>query len=237
MKSLAVVSLLAALALPVAAQYQPPAQPLPTSVALGGSLRFGSPQGEFANNVNATFGFNGFVGWQLGSSPFLLRADLGYDIYGSRTRRVPLGRGALGLISVDVNTTNSIFDGGIGLQLGAPGRSVSPYVGASVGFADFITSSSVAGSAQYQNGGSPFASSTNYSDGTFAKTVFGGLYIPVGSSGGALDLGLRYHRNGEARYLTDQDISFDSANNPVLSPRRTLADLLTIQVGFSFKRR
>lgn len=236
MKSLAVLSLIAFTAAPLAAQYANPERTsLPRSVALGGALHYGAPQGEFASNVNAAFGLNGYAGWQLGNSPFLIRADVGYEIYGSRTRRVPLGGGPLGLISVDVNTTNNIFNGGIGLQAGVPGRSVSPYVGGSIGFASFVTSSSVSGSNQYSS--ESFASSNNYSDGTFARTLYGGFYIPVGSAGGAIDIGARYHFNGEARYLTDEDISFDQNNDPVLSPRFSRADLLTIQVGFSFKRR
>lgn len=236
MKSLVVLSLLVATAAPLAAQYaHHEGHQLPRSVALGGALHYGAPQGEFANNVHAAFGLNGFAGWQLGNSPFLVRADLGYEIYGSRTRRVPLGGGPLGLIRVDVNTTNNIFNGGIGLQAGVPGRSVGPYVGGSIGFASFVTSSSVSGTNQYSS--DAFASSNNYSDGTFAKTLYGGFYIPVGSKGGAMDLGVRYHFNGEARYLTDDDISFDQNNDPVLSPRFSRADLLTIQVGFAFKRR
>jgi len=234
-RPLVLLSLLTVAAAPAAAQYHSSDNQLPRSVALGGSLHVGVPQGEFANNINAAFGLNGFAGWQLGDSPFLFRADLGYDIYGSRTRRVPLGSGPLGLINVDVTTTNSIISGGIGLQAGLPGRSFTPYVGGSIGFAAFVTSSSVSGSAQATS--RSFASSTNSSDGTFAKTLYGGFYMPVGSSGGAIDIGLRYHWNGEARYLTNRDISFDAGNNPVLSPRYTRADLLTVQVGFSFKRR
>lgn len=236
MKSLVVLSLIAATAAPLAAQsFEAEGKSLPRSVVLGGALHYGAPQGEFANNVDAAFGLNGLAGWQLGNSPFLIRADLGFEIYGSRTRTVPLGGGPLGLIRVNVNTTNTIFNGGIGLQAGMPGPTVSPYVGGSIGFASFVTSSSVSGSNQYS--GDAFASSNNYSDGTFAKTLYGGVYIPVGSKGGAIDLGLRYHFNGEARYLTDDDISFDQNNDPVLSPRFSRADLLTIQVGFSFKRR
>lgn len=236
MKSLVVLSLIAATAAPLAAQtFDSEGKSLPRSLALGGALHYGAPQGEFANNVDAAFGLNGYAGWQLGNSPFLIRADLGFEIYGSRTRTVPLGSGPLGLIRVNVNTTNNIFNGGIGLQAGMPGPQVSPYVGGSIGFASFVTSSSVSGSNQYS--GDDFASSNNFSDGTFAKTLYGGVYIPVGSNGGAIDLGLRYHFNGEARYLTDDDISFDQNNDPVLSPRFSRADLLTIQVGFSFKRR
>ena len=236
MKSLIVFTLIAATSAPLAAQFSnEEGTTLPRSVVLGGALHYGAPQGEFASHVNAAFGLNGFAGWQLGNSPFLIRADLGFEIYGSRTRRVPLGGGPLGLIRVDVNTTNNIFNGGIGLQAGVPGRGVSPYVGGSIGFASFVTSSSVSGSNQYSS--EAFASSNNYSDGPFAKTLYGGFYIPVGSNGGAIDIGVRYHFNGEARYLTDDDISFDQNNDPVLSPRFSRADLLTIQIGFSFKRR
>jgi hypothetical protein len=234
-RPLALFTILALAAPPAAAQYRSSDDQLPRSMALGGSLHVGVPQGDFANNVSAAFGLNGFAGWQLGDSPFLVRADLGYDIYGSRTSRVPLGSGPLGLINVDVTTTNSIFTGGIGLQAGLPGRGFTPYVGGSIGFAAFVTSSSVSGSMQSSS--ESFASSTNYSDGTFAKTLFGGFYLPIGTSGGAIDIGVRYHWNGEARYLTDRDISFDAHNTPVLSPRFTRADLMTIQVGFSFKRR
>lgn len=236
MKTLALLSLLTVVAAPSAAQYDYSSdRSLPRSVALGGALHYGSPQGDFASNVNAAFGLNGYAGWQLGNSPLLIRADLGYDLYGSRSWRAPLGSGPLGLIAVDVNTTNNIFNGGIGLQAGLPGRALSPYVGGSIGFASFVTRSSVSGSDQYNS--EAFASSTNYSDGTFAKTLYGGLYIPVGSRGGAIDLGVRYHWNGEARYLTRDDIAFDQNDEPVLSPRRSRADLLTIHVGFSFKRR
>jgi len=236
MKTTIVVASLALFAAPLAAQYAtPPNQELPRSVALGAALHYGSPQGEFASNVNAAFGANGFAAWQLGNSGVFLRADLGYSIYGSETRRMPLGRGALGLVNVDVNTTNNILNGGIGLQVGHPGRNVNPYVGGSIGFSYFFTESSVSGASQ--SASEAFASSTNDSDGTFAKTLFGGFYIPVGSSGGAIDLGLRYHWNGEARYLTSDGITFDANENPVLHAHRTRADLLTFQVGFAFKRR
>ncbi len=236
MKRMMVVALLLASTAPLPAQYaSAPSADLPRSVIGGASLHVGVPQGDFASNVNAAFGLNGFFGWRLGSSPFVIRTDLGYSIYGSETRRVPLGSGALGLVNVDVNTTNNILVGGIGLQMGHPGRALNPYLGGSLGFSYFFTASSVSGA--HQSSSEPFASSTNYSDATVAKTMFGGLYIPVGAGGGTIDLGVRYHWNGEARYLTDRDIAFDSRNNPVLTPRRTRADLITIQVGFAVGRR
>ena len=235
MKSIPSIILLSALALPMGAQDSNGSSEFPRALIAGGALHYGTPQGEFANNVNAAFGASGFIGARMGTAPLAIRADLGYSIYGSETRRVPLGSGPLGLINVDVNTTNNILNGGLGLQAGLPGAHVQPYVGGSLGFSYFFTRSSVSGS--HQTNSEAFASSTNDSDGTFAKTLFGGFYVPLGSRGAQLDVGARYHWNGEARYLTDHDITFDSGNNPVLSPRRTRADLLTIQVGVAFARR
>lgn len=207
----------------------------PRSVVAGIGLQYGSPQGEFASNVNGVFGLGVYGGARLGSSPFVIRGDLGWGIYGSETWRGALGTGPLSLISVDVNTTNNILMGDIGLQVGHPGRSINPYVGGAVGFSYFFTQSSVSGSHMSSN--ESFASSTNLDDGTFAKTLYGGFYIPVGSKGASLDVGVRYHWNGEALYLTQHDISFDNANNLRLSPHRTRADLLTFHVGMAFGRR
>ena len=225
----------AAVNAPLAAQSYQGNTEFPRNAMAGAGLQFGSPQGEFSRNVDATLGINGFFGWRIGSSPIAIRGDLGYNIYGSKSRRVPLGTGPLGLVNVDVNTTNNIVDGGIGLQAGLPGTSVRPYVGGSIGFSYFFTSSSVSGTNQSTD--DAFASSTNYDDATFAKTLSGGFYVPIGGKGAQLDIGARYHWNGDARYLTERDITFDASHNPVLSPHGTRADLLTISVGIAFGRR
>lgn len=200
-----------------------------SSVTIPVSLNIGVPQGAFAENVNLAGGFGGGVLWKVGG-PFALRTDLGVMIYGSERRRVPLGGGALGLISVDVTTTNSIFGGSIGGQLGVPGPTVMPYVGGMIGFSAFTTTSAVEGSNSTNQ---PFASSTNSSDFTFAKSAIAGLYIPVGRTGTVhLDLGVRHTWNGErVRYLTRGDITEDINGDIILSPRESRADLLTIVLG------
>ncbi|MCE9603084.1 MAG: hypothetical protein K8S21_12845 [Gemmatimonadetes bacterium] len=200
-----------------------------SSVTIPVSLNIGVPQGAFAENVSIAGGFGGGVIWKVGG-PFALRADLGVMIYGSERRRVPLGGGALGLISVDVTTTNSIFGGSIGGQLGVPGPTVMPYVGGMIGFSAFTTTSSVEGS---NSSNQPFASSTNSSDFTFAKSAIAGLYIPVGRTGTVhLDLGVRHTWNGErVRYLTRGDITEDINGDIILSPRESRADILTIVLG------
>ena len=200
-----------------------------TSIAFPISLNIGVPQGEFAENVSIAGGFGGGVLWKVGG-PVALRADIGFMVYGSERRRVPLGGGALGLISVDVTTTNAIFGGSIGGQLGVPGPTLMPYVGGMIGFSAFTTTTSVEGSNSTNE---PFASSTNSNDGTFAKSAIAGLYIPVGRSGNVhLDLGARHTWNGErVRYLTRGDITEDINGDIVISPRESRADILTFVLG------
>jgi len=199
-----------------------------STLAIPLGLHIGVPQGEFAQNVHIAGGFGGGLLVRM-AGPLAFRADLGFMIYGSETRRVPLGGGALGLIDVDVTTTNSIVSGGIGAQLGMPSRSLSPYLGGEIGFSAFVTSSSVRGS---NSSNEPFASSTNHNDGTFAKTVMAGLYIPVGQGTTVIDLGVRHTWNGErVRYLTPGDITEDVNGDVILSPRETRADLFTIVLG------
>lgn len=202
-----------------------------SSMAFPIGVHLGVPQGEFAENVNAAIGIGGGVLWKVGG-PFALRTDLGLMIYGSETRRVPLGGGALGLITVDVTTTNTIFGGSIGGQLGVPSRTIMPYVGGAIGFSAFTTTSSVEGS---NSANEPFASSTNSSDGTFAKTAIAGLYIPVGKTGRThVDIGVRHTWNGErVRYLTEGDVTEDINGDIIITPRESRADILTIVIGLT----
>ncbi len=206
--------------------------PNPINFSIPLALQIGLPQGEFADNVALAGGVGGAGLWH--ATPwFGLRLELGVMIYGSETRRVPLGGGALGLINVDVTTTNTIFGGGIGAQLGVPGRRITPYLGGTIGFSAFTTSSSVEGS---NSDAEPFASATNSSDGVFAKTALAGLYIPLARGAATLDLGIRYNWNGErVRYLTQGDIIEDVNGDIILTPRETRADLLTIGIGVAIR--
>jgi hypothetical protein len=208
-----------------------PALAAQSKLSIPVSLQVGLPQGEFAENVNIAGGFGGGLLWKV-AGPLALRADLNFMIYGSETRRVPLGSGSLGLINVDVTTTNAIIGGSIGAQLGAPGPSIMPYLGGSIGFSSFTTSSSVRGS---NSNDEPFASSTNSNDGTFAKVAAAGLYFPFGKGTAVFDLGLRHTWNGESvRYLTPGDITEDGYGNVILNPRQTRADFLTVVLGITF---
>ncbi len=213
---------LVAAALPLAAEAQGFAVPI--------NLQLGIPQGEFADNVNLAGGF-GIGGILALNEWFGIRGQFDAQIYGSERRRVPLGGGALGLINVDVTTTNAIIGGALGFQLGMPGPSVRPYAGAMIGFSSFTTQSQVTGSNSEDL---PFASSTNSVDNTLARIVYGGLYIPIGNS--SFDIGVRHTWNGESvRYLTPGDITEAINGDIILTPNDTRADLLTVTVGVTLR--
>lgn len=196
------------------------------------NLQIGLPQGEFKENVSAAAGF-GVAGIFPIATEFGIRAGFDLQIYGNETRRVPLGGGALGLINVDVTTTNSIVGGNIGAQIGLPSDRVKPYVGGLIGFSSFNTVSQVEGS---NSDNQPFASSTNLSDNAFSKHALAGIYFPMSNGTVLIDLGARYTWNGESvRYLTPGDISEDAGGNVVLTPNETRADLLTITLGVTLR--
>jgi hypothetical protein len=207
----------------------------PPSTFGGFDLMYAAPQGQFKNYVNGAFGIGGHLLHQLDDDGIIaVRADLGFLIYGNRTARQPLGGGALGLINVDVTTSNNIVNGGLGLQLMAPGTTVRPYVNAGVGFSYFFTESSVEGSGtQYQ----PFASSQNFSDGGFSPSYGGGLYIPLSVAGSrvSLDIGAVMQRNEDVQYLTKNSITFTTTNAPpTITSVRSAADFVTFRLGVTF---
>lgn len=201
-------------------------------ISLPVGLHIGVPQGEFAENVKIAGGV-GVSGLFPIASEFGFRAGLDFLIYGADTRRVPLGGGALGLITVDVNTTNAIVGGNLGFQMGMPGPRPRPYLGGLIGFSAFTTSSSVSGS---NSSDEPFASSTNSNDVAFSKIALAGLYIPFAKGRTIVDLGVRYTWNGkEVRYLTPGDITEDVGGDIVINARRSRADLLTVVLGVAIR--
>jgi hypothetical protein len=206
----------------------------PPRTWVGGSLTYAQPQGEFRNYVDGAIGLNGHLIHQFGDGIVAFRADVGYLLYGSATRRQSLGGGAFGLIAMDVTTSNNIVNGGLGLQIMAPIGAVRPYVNGNLGFSYFFTESSIAGS-DYDN--EPFASTNNFDDGGFSTNWGGGFYIPIKlgiKHPVILDLGFASHNNGEMRYLTKESIDIeDLSSTPLITPVRSSANFLTFKLGVS----
>ena len=221
-------------ALPLRGQDDKPVSDGLRRSAFGIALLGLAPRGELADNVSFAGGIGGSYLLRFGpSGEVSIRADLGYMVYGHEKYRTTLGGGPLGLISVDVVTTNNIALGGLGLQVGAPGRSIRPYVNAMGGFSYFFTESSVEGT----NNSEAFASSTNYDDGGFAWAAGGGLYIPVSRKRAVvnIDLGVRWLDNGKRDYLRDDGITFEDDEvqfNPVRTEAKGIVFSLGVGIGF-----
>lgn len=194
-----------------------------------------APRGELADNVSFAGGVGGSYMLRFGPSDLVaLRADLGYMVYGHERYRTTLGGGPLGLIDVDVVTTNNIALGGLGLQVGTPGGSIRPYGNAMAGFSYFFTESSVEGTGNAE----PFANSTNFDDGGFAWSVGGGLYIPVSRRRTIvnIDIGARWLDNGKRNYLRDDGITFED-DEVRLNPVRTDAKGIQFNIGVAISFR
>ena len=196
----------------------------------GVSLTYGRPTGDFQNFVKQGFGIDGNVHLKVDRQGiFSLGLEGGFLTYGRETERVPLSTTIGGRILVDVTTSNNIVWLGLGPQLTAPSGAIRPYVNGTVGFAYFFTESSAEGSSSNIE----FAKTTNYDDGTFAWTGGGGFIIPLGRKREAgLDLGVRYHGNGNVRYLRKGSI-VDVGNGQVeINAIESEAPLLNFRIGF-----
>lgn len=199
----------------------------PVRGTLGGNLIVAVPTGEFADYIDAGVGI-GLVGHLnlTGDGAIRLRLDGGFVQYGNETREVCL---TTCRIRVDLTTSNNIVFGSIGPELMFPQGPVRPYVNAGIGGSYFATTSQFEG----KNDNEDFANTTNFDDGTFAITAGGGLYIPVsfGKTPISIDLGARYHKNGEVRYLREGDIEDLPNGDIVIHSQRSRADLVTLQLG------
>ncbi len=218
----------AALPLPALAQ----GEPVPARVFGGAGFLVASPTGEFEENVGTGFGVGFWGRLPLGAgSPLGLRADFGFLNYGNETIRICVTLPCR--VTGEITTSNNIFFAGLGPELGFGNRVIRFYGGASAGLAYFSTTSSVEGENQE---GSPFASSTNFDDVTFAWTAGGGVQSHIWSNERhqvRLDLGLRYHGNGEARYLRKGDVIDEPDGSVTINPQQSDTNLWTLHLGAS----
>lgn len=198
------------------------------------SLQVTSPRGSFAENTGNGFGvdFTGIA--RLDPNGALnLRTDLGFVIYGSTTRRIDFANTG-GLVKLDLKTTSNIFSWVVGPQLGGTVGPVSPYVAALGGFSVFWTESSVEGTNN-NSSNDPFASTTNSSDVVLAYGGAAGATIRVynGARPVRFDLGARYLRHDDVRYLNEARVEDAFRNNRDPIPLRGRADFVTYYMGIN----
>ena len=203
----------------------------PIRAYVGGEVLIATPTGEFAENVGTGFGLGGFARYELDERGILsFRADAGFLNYGNETIRICVTQPCR--VTGDLTTSNNIVFGGLGPELAMQGGAVRAYANASAGFAYFGTTSSVEGS---NNDGDPFASSTNFDDATFAWMTGGGLQFRTAAGRFPLliDIGARYHGNGQAEYLRKGDIDDLPDGTVVINPQRSDTNLWTFRIGAS----
>lgn len=198
--------------------------------SMSGHAQVSEPRGEFGANTGNGFGIGGMALLRLDPAGIAnLRADFGFLTYANSTRRVPLP-GTGGLVKLDLKTSSNIVSVVGGPQLLGPSGVFMPYASVLGGFSVFWTESSVEGT---QNNNTPFATSTNSSDAVAAYGGAAGAYIRVwnGDRPVFLDLGARYLRHDNVKYLTDTRVkeAFEQNRSPV--PVRGRADFLTYYLG------
>lgn len=198
----------------------------------GAGFTIAAPTGEFADYVDTGWGIAGhFALGVAGEGVLGIRMEGGYVNYGRETQPVCLSETVGCRIVVDLTTSNDILYLNFGPEMSLPFGPVRPYANLSAGFSYFATFSSVKGTGNV--GGDDFARTTNLDDFTFAWQTGTGLRfeLPWGNAPIWLDIGVRYHTNGEAEYLQKGGIIDHPDGSITLNPIQSQANLVTIQIG------
>lgn len=206
----------------------------PSRTFLGIAGIVAQPVGEFDRNVDVGYGIGGNLIRQLDrGGAVALRLDAGFLVYGSETKRfAPFPETPR--VQAKVRTDNAIFFAGLGPQLMVPSGKLRPYITGAVGFSVFATTSSVSG---IDDTSEDLFDTTNQNSGTLAWSGAAGLYIPLrhGNRPISLDLGARYHGNGQAEYLRERTGITDNADGTyTINPTRSQANMVVYHLGVSF---
>ena len=204
-----------------------PERPVPPRGYVSLGLKGAQPLQDFADYIEAGFGFGGQVSHALDPQRiFSIHATVDYLIYGHDTERYYVYGGDL-----DITTSNNILSIGIGPQLMAPGPGVRPYVNGTYGFSYFRTGTEL----KWRYADEAVDSWTDFSDAVLAWTAGGGLLIPLGSGSRPimLNLGATYHGNGEAEYLREGSITRDESGETYFTPIRSRTNMVVYTVGVS----
>lgn len=197
-------------------------------VNIGGFISNGIGH-EFGELVGAGGGLNGGVGFAPVASErnFLLRADLGFSIYG--TERTPACFTQPCWIKGDLVTDNTVFYAGAGpeILLKQDGR-WQPYLYGTVGPSWFTTRTAPKGAGENCD-----CRITHLNDVGVGWRIGGGTRFKVSESL-LIDFGIVYNGNGLRQYLTDGDLALNPDGSVSMNTRRGTANLLALQLGLSW---
>ena len=221
---------LALLAAPLAAQNyrEVPAAAAPRSY-FGINFQLGFPQGEFKEFVGTGYGVGGNFTFFLDPRNVVgLRLFGSWIQYGRTTERLPLSPTLTGLY-VDLTTANDIYTFGLGPEFRLGSGPIRGSLHGAIGASNFATSTSAEGTDNV----TPFATSTNFNDWTFAW--YGGASALVQVSGGRkpvfIDGGLRYQSHGKTRYLREGSIEPQPGGGVAFTPIESQTDLMIVHLG------
>lgn len=208
-----------------------------------GNIHFNSgfPSDDMKDRIgNNAYGLGGQIFYSPENSPLALGIEIDWMNYGSETRREPIST-TIPDVTVDVNTSNNIFQSFLVLRGLVPTGSIQLYGDALLGFNYMYTETKIS-----DTGFDVFdvVSHTNQDDVAFAYGFGGGVMIPVynrvigidnkGPLQVSIDSGLRYIFGGEAEYLREGSIDHDNGTvsfDTVMS--RT--DMLKLHVGVAIR--
>lgn len=198
-----------------------------------GYLDLAAPVGDFGDHVALGGGAGGGVVAFLGENRLAgLRLEGSFIIYGSETERVPFSS-TVPFVELDMQTTNSIMAAGLGPQVYLGHGPIRPFIYGTVGFAYFVTSTSV--SPAYE--GEAIASTTNFDDFRLSLTGGGGLSVEVrgGQNPISLDLTAAYQHNGLTEYLVNgsENLTRRRGGGWLVDPIYSDANLMTYRIGAS----
>ena len=223
-----IVAALGLLLLPLTAQGQ-------TRYTVGVAGLYGQPLGPFADNVRHGFGLDGMGTAGLDSRGILsLKAELGWIRLDSKSEPFIVNTG-FEFLELESETTSGVLMLGVGPQLAVPFGPIRPYVGGSVGFARFATTTAIKLSADQSNTGQEetLDDQTVSSDFILSLTGSGGIRfeLPFFGRGILGDLGVRWHRNGEAEYVSSEGVVYNGSGVPTITATRSDADYLVYRLG------
>lgn len=198
----------------------------------GGAVQVGEPRGTFGQAADTGVGAlihgtvrtrSGVLGWRL---------ETGWLVYGSESFGAPIP-GTNGRVTTDVAfTENSVGHAVTGPVLMAARGTVRPYATAFAGVSYFETATEL----RPFRLGPAFARETHFDDTVFTYGASAGVLVPLGRSGVCLDLGARYARNHDARYLAEGDVLETVDGALTFVPRMSDADVLDFRIGLTFGR-
>jgi len=202
---------------------------------IGGGGLYGQPLGQFADNVQRGFGLDGFGTIGLDAQGiFSLKAEIGYIRYNRKTEPFFASDG-FSTFELESETTSGVLMLGAGPQLTMPTGPLRPYIGGSVGFARFATNTSINVPANSSNTGQKetIDQQTVSSDFILSLAASGGLRfeLPFLGRGVLADLGVRWHRNGEAEYVSSEGVVYNGTATPTITPTRSEADFIVYRLG------